>query len=70
MANYDTAEFWEMVIQDVSALIANIEGLSTLSELANQLGSIDISQLANDEELLDTLQVLLTDNGPDALLEK
>lgn len=59
-----------MVIQDVSAVIGNIEGLSTLSELANQLGSIDLTQLANDEKLLDTLQVLLTDNGPDALLEK
>ena len=70
LANYNTDEFWTKVVDDVSALIGNIEGLSSLSQLASSLGTIDINNLMENEELLNTIQTLLTDNGPDTILAK
>jgi hypothetical protein len=70
LAEYDSTAFWSKVSKDISALVGNIEGLSSLTNLVARLGTVDIAKLGEDRELLRTLQELLVDNGPDAILKK
>lgn len=70
MEEYDSTAFWGKIANDISALVDNIEGLSSLTSLVDRLGTVDITALSQDKELLQTIQDLLVDNGPDAILEK
>ncbi|KAL4240022.1 ATP-binding cassette sub- A member 12 [Mactra antiquata] len=68
MAEYDSTSFWNKVSEDVSSLIGNIEGLTNLGDIIENLGNIDINNLSEDREILKLLQQVLVDNGPDAFL--
>ncbi|KAH3873415.1 hypothetical protein DPMN_036650 [Dreissena polymorpha] len=58
------------VTQDVAALLQNFNGLSNLVSLVEKLGKIDIMNLLDNKELLRTIQKILTDDGPDAILKE
>lgn len=70
MAEYDSMSFWNQVSQDISALLGNIEGLASVASLADKLGTVDFYNLENDQEILELLQEILVDNGPDAFLNR
>ncbi|KAL3877830.1 hypothetical protein ACJMK2_035474 [Sinanodonta woodiana] len=63
------SNWWNDVINEFSTFIKDIQGLSDLVGLLNQIQSIDFSNIGNSPALLSTLQRILVDSGPDDLVD-
>ena len=56
--------------QDLSELASGIQGLSELTGLLDNFNDIDLEKIAENGELLGTIQRLLIDSGPESLIDK
>ena len=56
--------------RDISELVSGIQGLTDLTGVLDTFNSINITNLAENGDLLNTLQRLLVDNGPDSLIDR
>ncbi|KAL3877832.1 hypothetical protein ACJMK2_035476, partial [Sinanodonta woodiana] len=62
------SNWWYDVMNDLSTFIKDIQGLSDLVGLLNQIQSIDFNNIGNSPTLLSTIQRILVDSGPDNLI--
>ncbi|KAK3588921.1 hypothetical protein CHS0354_023682 [Potamilus streckersoni] len=63
------SSWWNDVMNDLSTFIKDIQGLSDLVGLLNQITLIDFNNIGNSRTLLSTIQRLLVDSGPDDLIQ-
>ena len=70
--NIDTNSiaWWMEFGQDFSELASNIQGLSELTSLVNNINDLDLENIMGNGELLVTIQRLLINSGPESLIDK